>query len=288
MTGLGRSRSSMSVSSLPRCRLVILRPKIVASFVGTRLARRRGGVDRRLPALSGRKEGRQGLEPFLAAPLEVPRGERIGERLEARRITAAEKRVAAQAEREAVGVQPIRPPLMLVEAHPRGKRKVRAEADEHAAPVSVMEIEVVLDDPASLVFEVPSVVLPDRHQNAGGLASFEDHNDLVGLGPSEVRLNEFIASSRWGVEDGRVPLRRASVYPPRREPVAETLRGRRPTPPTGRGPGRSRRPARSASPAPRRVGGARTGAGYSRCFRRPVAASTAAHTDTPGGANGAA
>jgi hypothetical protein len=65
--------------------------------------------------------------------------------------------------------------------------------------------------------------------------------------------------------------------------VAETLRGPRPTRPIGRGPGRSRRPARSASPTPSRVGGVRIGAAYSRRFRRPAAASIAAHTDTPSG-----
>src|SRR5207249_11962286 len=75
---------------------------------------------------------------------------------------------------------------------------------------------------------------------------------------------------------------------PRLGPVAETLRGRRPTPLIARGPGRSPRRARSASPTPRRVGEARIDGAYSRCFRRPVAASTAAHRDTPGGASGAA
>jgi len=57
----------------------------------------------------------------------------------------------------------------------------------------------------------PPVVFPDRHENPGRFAGFEDHDDLVRLGASKVRLDEFIASSGWSVDDGRVQIAKGSA-----------------------------------------------------------------------------
>src|SRR6266852_6309609 len=167
----------------------------------------------RLPAFGRREEGRQGAEPLLPAAFEITPSERIGERLESGRIAAAQERIPALADGNALDGQPIREPMMLVQAQAGRKRKGGGEADEHPAPVSIDEVEVVLDDPASLVLQMPPLILANGHENARGFAGLEDHDDVIRRCSSKVAIDEVIASSGWRVEDGNTPLRRPSGYP---------------------------------------------------------------------------
>jgi hypothetical protein len=48
---------------------------------------------------------------------------------------------------------------MLVETEARRKGKVGRDANKHPAPVTIVEVEVVLHDPALGELQVPAIVL---------------------------------------------------------------------------------------------------------------------------------
>lgn len=60
-------------------------------------------------------------------------------------------------------------PMMLVETNACRKREVGRETNEHSAPVAIVDVEVVLHDPALSQLQVPAIVLfvADRGKNAG-------------------------------------------------------------------------------------------------------------------------
>jgi hypothetical protein len=66
----------------------------------------------------------------------------------------------------------VRQPVMLVEADPSRERQVWAHPDEHAPPLSVVDIEVVLHDPAVCDLKMPAVCLlvADRRHDPRGLS----------------------------------------------------------------------------------------------------------------------
>jgi hypothetical protein len=87
--------------------------------------------------------------------------------------------------------------VVLIEAHSGSKRKVWAQADEHSSPAGIVEVEVVLDDPALRHLEVPTIILlvAVSDQYPAWLTGSEDGYDLVRLGLLEVRVDEIVASS---------------------------------------------------------------------------------------------
>lgn len=111
----------------------------------------------------------------------------------------------------------------LVENHPcgfvaadPGERKVGAHPHEEPTPLTVVDVEVVLHDPALREGEVPAVVarVSDRDQDAGRLAGFQDDRDLVGFRPSEVWFDELVAASLGRWQDRRAPDARPLLHPP--------------------------------------------------------------------------
>jgi hypothetical protein len=106
-------------------------------------------------------------------------------------------------EADALGLHPAGQPVMLIETQPRRERKVRADADEHPAPVAVEQVEVVLDRPAPLELQMPAVVFADGHEIARRFAGFEDHDDVIGFCPGEVPIDKLVATLCCrGVDDG--------------------------------------------------------------------------------------
>jgi hypothetical protein len=166
-------------------------------------------LTRSVCAFGGREERREGAQPLLRATLEVTRGEGIGPRLSARRGTAREEGIAALPKGPALSPQARGEPVMLIETHPGGEGEVGTDADEQAAPLPVDQIEVVLNGPPPFVLPMPAVVLADRHQIPGGFARLQDEDDMIGVGPTEVRVDERVAPLvRGGLQDGHPPFRR--------------------------------------------------------------------------------
>lgn len=97
---------------------------------------------------------------------------------------------------------------MLVEAHSRGKGKVRTQADEHTAPAGIVEVEVVLDDPALTHLQMPMIILlvAIGNEYPSGLAGSENGDDLVRLGLFEIRVDEIIAAPIGRFQHWDVPF----------------------------------------------------------------------------------
>jgi len=104
-------------------------------------------------------------------------------------------------------------PVMLIETDASGEGEIGADPYEHLSPTGVLDIEIVLLDPAPLHLQMPTVVFPDGGQDGGGLACFDDGHDLIGLGTSEVAIHEVIAPA-WGIfVNGYTPFLGAVLGP---------------------------------------------------------------------------
>ena len=88
-------------------------------------------------------------------------------------------------------------PMVLIEADTGGEWQVRADAHEHSSPVPVIDINVVLNDPALRELKMPSVsdLVADGGHDPRRFSRFEDDYDGVGLGPFEIRVDEFITTA---------------------------------------------------------------------------------------------
>ena len=60
---------------------------------------------------------------------------------------------------------------------------------------------------------MPAGAFPDRRQDPRGLAGFQDDDDLIGLRPPEVSVDEVVAASGRRLDDWRAPLCRAGLDP---------------------------------------------------------------------------
>jgi|GEM_PF-3718580 hypothetical protein len=63
-------------------------------------------------------------------------------------VTAIEKCVRALPKINAFLPETIGEPVMLVQAHARRKRKIRTNPNQHPAPLLIVHVKVVLNDPA--------------------------------------------------------------------------------------------------------------------------------------------
>ena len=151
----------------------------------------------RMLAFSCGEEGRELRQPLLAAGHQIPRGERVGELLQALRNCAFQEGVGGLLESDALLAHAVGQPMVLVEADTGGEWQVRADAHEHSSPVPVIDIKVVLNDPALRELEVPSVgdLVADGRHDACRFPRFEDDHDCVGLGPFEIRVDEFVTTA---------------------------------------------------------------------------------------------
>ena len=97
---------------------------------------------------------------------------------------------------------------MLIKADPRGERKVWADSHEHPPPPSVVDVEVVLNDPSVCDLQMPSVgfVVADRCHDAGGFTCLQNHHDFVWFCSIEVGIDEVITAALRGVYNRDAPL----------------------------------------------------------------------------------
>src|SRR5712692_5387430 len=143
MTGLGRSRSSITVCSLPLYCLVTFRPKIMVIFLGWPIVRFNiqqalrefihGGAPEEdqivavlhlreeqpvlaagLMTFLGGEEGSAGRQPLLPALQQIPRRQGIGQLLQPFRIRAPQEGVLALLKIYLLLSHPNRQPMMLV------------------------------------------------------------------------------------------------------------------------------------------------------------------------------
>jgi len=132
----------------------------------------------------------------------------VGEGLEGLGVPAVEEGIAALPDGDASLAQALSQPVMLIQADAGREWKVRADSDEHPSPARVIDVEVVVVDPALLQLQVPAVVLfvADRRHEARRFTGFEDRHDLIGPSPGERPIHELIAASGGYPLDRHVPV----------------------------------------------------------------------------------
>jgi hypothetical protein len=114
---------------------------------------------------------------------------------------------------DAMASHTVRQPVTLIEANPGGEWKVGADADEHSSPDPVIDVEIVLSDPAVCDLKMPSVLIPDGDHDTRWFSCFEDDHDLVGLGPCEIRVDEFVAAALRRFYDRDIALGCPLLHP---------------------------------------------------------------------------
>ncbi len=121
------------------------------------------------------EEGRQLCQPLLTAANQVLSRQGIGQFLQGFRIGAVEEGIAWLLEADTLVSETVGEPVMLVQTEASGKGKVRADPNEHPAPLAVIQVEVVLLDPALFELQMPAVffLVSDRCQNACRLPGLE-------------------------------------------------------------------------------------------------------------------
>ena len=104
---------------------------------------------------------------------------------------------------------------MLIEIDPRRERQIGADAHEHAPPLLIVDIEIVLDDPALGELQMPAVrdLVADGDHDARRFSCLHYGDDLIGLCASEVRFDELVAAALWRLQNRDVALVRPSLQP---------------------------------------------------------------------------
>src|SRR5712691_2090478 len=102
----------------------------------------------------------------------------------------------------------VRQPVVLIETNPSRERKVRAHANKDPAPALVVDIKVVLHDPAVGDLKMPAVELlvADRRHDARRLSGFQDDDHLIRLCSLEVGVDKFVAPALWRLDNRGVPF----------------------------------------------------------------------------------
>src|SRR5947208_10061738 len=121
-------------------------------------------------SLLGSEKGRETGQPLLATGEQIVGGEGIGEFLQGLRIGTLQESVRALLKADAPLLQAQGQPVMLIETDASGEGEIGADPHKHLTPTGVLDVEVVLFDPASLHFQMPTVVFPDGGHDGGGLA----------------------------------------------------------------------------------------------------------------------
>src|SRR5215469_267787 len=172
----------------------------------------------RLSAFLLAEEGGECGEPLVSANGQIAAAQRIGQFLQALGILAVQEGVGTLAKLNSFLVQAIGQPMVLVEADASREGEVGTNPHEYPSPTAVVDVEIVLGDPALCDLKMPALIarVADGDHDAGGFACLKDHRHLVGLSMPEVGCDELIASATGSLDDRGAPLQRA-VH----DPVAE-------------------------------------------------------------------
>jgi len=106
-------------------------------------------------------------------------------------------------------------PVVLIETYAGWKRKIGAKPDEHRSELSVIQVEVVLIDPAVFKVEVATagVLGFDADKNPGQLSGLNDRDDLIGLCVLEIGFDKFVAPVVRRLKNGSLPGRGTVSHP---------------------------------------------------------------------------
>ena len=166
-----------------------------------------------LLSLLGSEKGSEAVQPLLATSDQIVGGEGIGEFLQGFRIGTLQESVSALLKADATLFHAQSQPVMLIETDARREGEIGTDPHKHLTPTGVLDVEVVLFDPASLHFQMPTVVFPNGGHDGGGFTGFDDGHHLIGLGTLEVAIHKVIASAGGIFLNGYSPFLRTVFGP---------------------------------------------------------------------------
>ena len=107
---------------------------------------------------------------------------------------------------DAFGSHQIRKPVVLIEAPTCRKRKVGTHPHEHAAPMQVANVKVVMLDPASGQLQMPAPCCADRRHDSSRFPRLENDHDAIRFGLLEIGRNKIVTPALGCVKDGSSPF----------------------------------------------------------------------------------
>src|SRR5262249_13464809 len=146
---------------------------------------------------------------------QVAAGQGVGQLLQALGILTIQEGIGTLLKSDSFLPQVVGQPVMLIEIDPCREGKVGTQAHEHPSPAAVVDVEVVLLDPALRDLQMPAVILlvSDRNHDAAWFASLENDHYLIRFGPPEVWIHELIAAAAGSLDDRNAPLRCPIPHP---------------------------------------------------------------------------
>ena len=102
-------------------------------------------------SLFGSEKGREAGQPLLSTGDHLVGGEGIGEFLKGFRIGTLQEGVGALLKANVTLLHAQGQPIMLIEADASGEGEIGTDPHKHLSPAGVLDIEVVLLDPASMI-----------------------------------------------------------------------------------------------------------------------------------------
>jgi hypothetical protein len=148
----------------------------------------------------GGVERHQFVQPALDRAIQVTWGEAVSEQLEPFGVSTLDEGVGCLTEANPFTLELACQVLVLVDAHPRIERKVGADAQEHAAPLPVAQIEVVL--PHETRADLDAIAAAGRRVADGDsrvLAALEDDHDPETPAESLIeRLDPVLSTQTFG------------------------------------------------------------------------------------------
>src|SRR6266446_10682712 len=121
-------------------------------------------------------------------------------------MTAFEESIGRLLKIDPFCAHPVGHPVMLVEADARCKGQIGTDSYEHPTPALVVDVEVVLHDPALRQLQMPTVFSADRDHDPSRFPGFENHHDLIDLGVLKVWVDKVITPSLRCIQNGRAPF----------------------------------------------------------------------------------
>ena len=101
-------------------------------------------------------------------------------------MTAFEECIGTLLKIDAFGAHAVSQPMVLIEANARREGKIGTNANEHPTPTLVVNVKVILHDPALSQLQVPAVFCPDGNHDPGRFPGFENRHHLIFLGVLKV------------------------------------------------------------------------------------------------------
>ena len=138
-------------------------------------------------------------------------------------MTAFEERIGTLLKIDAFGAHALSQPVVLIETNARRKRQIGTDAHEHATPVWVVNVKVVLHDPALRQLEVPALFFSDGDHDPGRFPGFENDHHRIVLSVFKVRINKVITPSLGRIQNGHTPFLAAVLEFLQRFPTPELL-----------------------------------------------------------------